>query len=205
MKKGKITAITAFFCIGDQTQQGPGHRDRYGDAGRIARQKGIPMKYGLITISIIAALICAALAFVLVLPAQAATKNNARFGFPVTRDMGVTAIDNLYVIFVDTATGYMAHKTTGVAAINTSWANAAVTGASQATTDTALGGTNTQFWVCDPPPLDLSKEWCMMVFENGTPANTDVPIIVVLYDPVTNKTYTDAVPAAKGGVLLFNK
>ena len=155
------------------------------------------MRYGKIAIYTLVILFLSVLAVMWSFPreAKAATVNNSRFGFPVARgliiadsDQAIT-VDNIYVIFVDRRTGYMAHKTTGVTAVNTSWANAAVEGASQATTDTGSSGTNTNYFVCDPPPLEITTEWDILIYENSTPANTDVPIVAMKYDPVMNEMH----------------
>ena len=80
--------------------------------------------------------------------ARAASEDNARFGFVVPVEWGVADIDNVYCVFIEEGTQYLAHKTTGTPAVNTSWTNAAVVGAKQSTTDS--GGTNPFSWVCDP-------------------------------------------------------
>ena len=122
---------------------------------------------------------------------EAASPDNARIVVPLTTTLGATDGDNLYLIFFDRNTGYMAHKTTGAVALDTSWANAAVVGAKQSTEDT---GTNTFVSVFDPPPLDDTKMWAIGIFENAAPANTDVPLTVVLYDPSINIIYSDTNP-----------
>lgn len=135
-------------------------------------------------------------------PAKAESIDNSRLCFPVPASMAVTSVDDLYVIFVDRSTGYMAHKTTGTTAVNTSWGNAAVEGASQATTD--AGGTNTRYFVCNPPPLDPAGKWDMAVFENGTPANTDVAIVIMKYDPTENEFFggTNPIRTKAGGARI---
>lgn len=123
--------------------------------------------------------------------AEAATIDNSRLAVPLTSDLGADNGDNLYLIFVDTATAYMADDGTGVTALDTVWLDAAVEGAKQSTTDT---GTNTMYAVFDPPPLSKAVEWAMMICENSSPVNTDVPLKVVLYDPVGNKMFSDTNP-----------
>lgn len=121
--------------------------------------------------------------------AEAGTIDNARIAIPLTTGLGASDGDNLYIIFVDTSTGYMADDGTGATALDTVWLDAAVEGSKQSTADT---GTNTMYAVFDPPPLDKNVKWAIMICENSSPANTDVPLDVVLYDVSTNSTYTDA-------------
>jgi len=130
------------------------------------------------------------------------TKDNTRLGFPVPASWGVSDIDDIYCIFVEYPTMYMAHKTTGVTALDTSWENAAVVGAKQSTTDT---GTNTFSWVCDPPPLDVTKAWAVCFFENSTPVETDSLIASLWYDPDENVMCTDAGPVRRGSILTSQR
>jgi hypothetical protein len=156
------------------------------------------MKKAFTLIAILVCLMLAGLILLSIFPrtAIAETQDNARIAVPIDPDWNVTDADDLYIVMADTATAYMAHKTTGTAAVNTTWANAAIEGGTQKTVDTASGGANSKWAVFDPPPLDKSVEWGFVVCEmvGGSVADTDTTHAYFRYNAETNLFFSNSNP-----------
>ncbi len=147
-------------------------------------------KLGFVKVSAIIALSFIIGLTVMMLPqvVKASTYDSHALSIPDKSSYGITDLDNVYLIFYDIDTLYMANKTTGTPAIDTTWANAAV--------PCAKIGTNVFATACTVPALDQNIRWAVIGFENGTPANTDaIKIPAVRYDPHDDSrcTFTDTV------------
>jgi hypothetical protein len=94
---------------------------------------------------------------------------------------------DLYAVFYDLFTGDM-YDSDG--AVSTTWGDCAIVAARHAS--------NNAVWIVVTPAIELGKNIGVNLFQNASPADTDVPIKAIKYDPKTNVTYSDAVPAAKG-------
>lgn len=98
---------------------------------------------------------------------------------------------DLYAIFYDLNTGNMFNPTTGE--IETTWATAAILATQHPY--------NKSVWLAATPPIEQDINLGMNLFQNASPADTDVVVKAVKYDPKFNLTYSDATPAAQGKTL----
>jgi hypothetical protein len=105
----------------------------------------------------------------------------------------VTHTANTYLVLWDKATGNLVDATTGAVAAGNVWGDCDIS-----TTVHAQNGT---VFAATIPALDDSYNYVMAVYDNATPAKTDVPTAgPFFYSPATNITFTDANPVRKDHV-----
>jgi hypothetical protein len=154
-------------------------------------------RYGKITLGLVMVII--ALAMILAVhKVSAASSRATTLTFPTGTMESRSALSNPYFILYYTRTGYLINATTGVAAADVTWANAAFdeghwTGG---VVSTITGWPN--FII---PAIDGSEEIGMIVCDGASPANTDTIYVSCLYDPLTGSSYTDSNNRRKGSVL----
>lgn len=117
------------------------------------------------------------------------------FTLPVGPSKSYTAP---YIILWDVDSGNMVNNTSGVPTLSLAWSSAAIT--SVLHTDVTIGGTNTFVYVFNFPALDSSYTYGLGVFD-GTPASTDLMVSgPFIYDPRTNRTYSDTNNGTNGAI-----
>jgi len=163
------------------------------------------MKKGIITISIIAALICAALAFVLYSPVQAASTTWPARSLCLENWVAQSRVTNPYLVIL-VAEGTYAGKVVkddGTIAANTAYADADIPGV-----DDAISG-EPVYSIPALPKADSSGNVyryriLLRSRAGATPANTDTCYDAGNYDPETGHFYSNTVPVA-GNMVKVNQ
>jgi hypothetical protein len=153
---------------------------------RKERKAGRIIVYGVIVLALLASLVL----WSIPKEAKAATVASQTFVLPSTDTVTHTA--NTYIILYDTATGNLVDDNGAIAAGNT-WTGGDIA--------TAVHAQNGLVWTATIPELSTAYEYGMAIFDAASPAKTDVPTMgPFLYDPVSNKTYTDTNPLRDNSV-----
>lgn len=130
-------------------------------------------------------------------PAEAAytdtTWPSRTLTIPITNS-GVTAT-NPYFILYDVATGFPVNATTGIAATDVTWANAAFD-EGHYTADDITGWPN--FTI---PALPKGIKYGIVTFDGASPAATDTAIAKGFYNAAKGFFYTDVVPVMEDAVV----
>ena len=148
---------------------------------------------GKITAALVAIILVIAGIMTYQVKAAATPKTGPSVPFAVHVDMGIgfTVVGDAYAIITDLSNLDMMHATTGVADV--AYGNCAIT--------FTADGQNTDWALATIPALDLSKEYAITIYENGTPAAGNTCIIKpAYYNPVTGKTYGSYNPVSGGAV-----
>jgi hypothetical protein len=98
----------------------------------------------------------------------------------------VTHTANTYIVIWDRRTGNLVADAGTVAAAN-AWTDGDIA--------TAVHAENGTVWLATIPALESVYEYAMAVYDNASPAKTDVPTMgPFLYDPSSRTVFTDTNP-----------
>ena len=155
------------------------------------------MRYGKIVIYVMVVLFVFVLAILWTFPMRVSASTVALQTFVLPSTSDVTHMANTYIILWDIGTGNLVNDAGIVLAAN-GWTDGDIA--------TAVHDENGLVWTATIPALDTYYEYGFAVFDSAAPAKTDVPTMgPFLYDPKTNKVYSDTNPLKGGKVRSVNE
>ena len=155
-------------------------------------------RIGKITIGLVCIILALGITWTVTQQAQAATIAGQTLALPSTST--VTHDAATYLVIWDRSNGNLVGSPSGadpnfadtLTATNT-WVNAAIA--------TAVHLQNGNAWIATTPSLSSDIEYVMGVYNNASPAKTDVPTQgPFLYDPAGNVTFSDTNPIRRKNV-----